>query len=132
MSSRRCSSPARPAASRSRMPSSPASSTWAAPRWRISSASSSRCARFPHPALPRKRGRAGWGFGENLMALIQYLTRIQFDFGALALLPAELALLGVKRPLLVTDPGIRASDLFARVADKLPPGHVVYDKTPAN
>jgi hypothetical protein len=43
------------------------------------------------------------------MALIQYLTRIQFDFGALALLPAELALLAVKRPLLVTDPGIRAS-----------------------
>jgi 4-hydroxybutyrate dehydrogenase len=66
------------------------------------------------------------------MALIQYLTRIQFDFGALALLPAELALLGVKRPLLVTDPGIRASDLFARVAEKLPSGHAVYDRTPAN
>jgi 4-hydroxybutyrate dehydrogenase len=66
------------------------------------------------------------------MALIQYLTRIQFDFGALALLPAELELLGVKRPLLVTDPGIRASDLFRRVADKLPAGHAVYDRTPAN
>jgi 4-hydroxybutyrate dehydrogenase len=66
------------------------------------------------------------------MALIQYLTRIQFDFGALALLPAELELLGVKRPLLVTDPGIRASDLFGRVAEKLPSGHRVYDKTPAN
>jgi 4-hydroxybutyrate dehydrogenase len=66
------------------------------------------------------------------MALIQYLTRIQFDFGALALLPAELALLGVKRPLLVTDPGIRASDLFGRVSEKLPSGHAVYDQTPAN
>jgi alcohol dehydrogenase class IV len=66
------------------------------------------------------------------MALIQYLTRIQFDFGALALLPAELALLGVKRPLLVTDPGIRASDLFDRVKEKLPSGHAVYDQTPAN
>jgi 4-hydroxybutyrate dehydrogenase len=66
------------------------------------------------------------------MALIQYLTRIQFDFGALALLQAELDLLGVKRPLLVTDPGIRASDLFGRVAEKLPAGHAVYDRTPAN
>jgi 4-hydroxybutyrate dehydrogenase len=66
------------------------------------------------------------------MALIQYLTRIQFDFGALALLPAELDLLGVKRPLLVTDPGIRASNLFGGVAEKLPAGHAVYDRTPAN
>src|SRR5260221_4385018 len=66
------------------------------------------------------------------MALIQYLTRIQFDFGALALLPAELELLNVKRPLLVTDPGIRASDLFGRVKEKLPSGHAVYDQTPAN
>jgi alcohol dehydrogenase class IV len=66
------------------------------------------------------------------MALIHYLTRIQFDFGALALLPAELELLGVKRPLLVTDPGIRASGLFGRVSEKLPSGHAVYDQTPAN
>jgi 4-hydroxybutyrate dehydrogenase len=66
------------------------------------------------------------------MALIQYLTRIQFDFGALALLQAELDLLGVKRPLLVTDPGIRASNLFGGVAEKLPSGHAVYDRTPAN
>jgi len=66
------------------------------------------------------------------MALIQYLTRIQFDFGALALLPDELKLLGVKRPLLVTDPGIRASDLFGRVSEKLPSGHAVYDQTPSN
>ncbi len=70
--------------------------------------------------------------GESFMALIQYLTRIQFDFGALALLPDELKLLGVKRPLLVTDPGIRASDLFRRVSEKLPAGHAVYDGTPAN
>jgi 4-hydroxybutyrate dehydrogenase len=66
------------------------------------------------------------------MALIQYLTRIQFDFGALALLPAELATLGVRRPMLVTDPGIRASALFDRVKEKLPAGHAVYDETPAN
>jgi 4-hydroxybutyrate dehydrogenase len=66
------------------------------------------------------------------MALIQYLTRIQFDFGALELLPAELALLGVKRPFLVTDPGLSASNLFGRVVEKLPAGHTIYDQTPAN
>jgi 4-hydroxybutyrate dehydrogenase len=66
------------------------------------------------------------------MALIQYLTRIQFDFGALALLPAELGLLGIKRPLLVSDPGLRANPLFEQVREKLPAGHAVYDQTPAN
>ena len=33
------------------------------------------------------------------MAFIQYLARIQIDFGARALLEAELARLGVSRPL---------------------------------
>jgi len=31
------------------------------------------------------------------MALITYLTRIQFDFGALKLLESELQLLGIRR-----------------------------------
>ncbi len=31
------------------------------------------------------------------MALITYLTKIQFDFGALALVPEELAVLGIAR-----------------------------------
>jgi 4-hydroxybutyrate dehydrogenase len=66
------------------------------------------------------------------MALITYLTRIQFDFGALALLPAELALLGVKRPLIVTDRGIRANGLLDQVIAKLPADTPVYDGTPAN
>ena len=35
------------------------------------------------------------------MALITYLTRIQFDFGALKLLESELQLLGIRRPLIV-------------------------------
>src|SRR5258708_7594705 len=43
------------------------------------------------------------------------MSRIQFDFGALRLLPGELALLGVKRPLLVTDPGVRSAGLVERV-----------------
>src|SRR6185437_6472626 len=66
------------------------------------------------------------------MALINYLTRIQFDFGTLALLPNELAALGVARPLLVTDRGIRDSGLLQRVQDLLPGRHAVFDATPAN
>lgn len=68
------------------------------------------------------------------MALITYLTRIQFDFGALALLPAELGLLGVRRPLIVTDPGVVAAGLLDRVHAILPSGIVghIYDRTPAN
>src|SRR5258708_18680805 len=66
------------------------------------------------------------------MALITYLTRIQLDFGALALLPAELDALAVKRPLVVTDPGIRGSGLLDRVTALLPAGTPVFDRTPAN
>jgi 4-hydroxybutyrate dehydrogenase len=69
---------------------------------------------------------------ETAMALISYLTRIQFEFGALKLLPGELAALGVKRPLVVTDPGIRASGLLDRVTALLPAGTPIFDRTPAN
>ena len=67
------------------------------------------------------------------MALIQYLTRIQFDHGALDLLAAELAGIGAKRPLVVTDKGVAAAGLLAKVLAKLgvePAG--VFDATPAN
>lgn len=40
------------------------------------------------------------------MAFIQYLARIQIDFGARALLEAELARLGVSRPLVISDRGV--------------------------
>lgn len=68
------------------------------------------------------------------MALITYLTRIQFDFGAIKLLEAELKLLGITHPLLVTDPGVVAAGLASRVEAALPPGMPVtrYQDTPAN
>ena len=67
------------------------------------------------------------------MALITYLTRIQFDFGAIKLLLDELKLLGIKRPLIVTDKGVIAAGLAERVqvAMGTTPA-AVYDKTPAN
>lgn len=67
------------------------------------------------------------------MGLIAYMTRIQFDFGAVGLLSEELARLGVNRPLLVTDPGVRAAGLIDRaiatLRDRTPP---VFDGTPGN
>src|SRR5258708_24875482 len=68
------------------------------------------------------------------MALITYLTRIQFDFGALKLLESELLLLGIRRPLIVTDKGVIAAGLWATVKEQLP-GNMplaMYDGTPEN
>ncbi|MBN9485863.1 MAG: iron-containing alcohol dehydrogenase [Alphaproteobacteria bacterium] len=68
------------------------------------------------------------------MALITYLTRIQFDFGALKLLEAELQLLGIRRPLIVADKGIVAAGLWAKVKENLPGNMPIalYDGTPEN
>jgi alcohol dehydrogenase class IV len=68
------------------------------------------------------------------MATITYLTKIQFDFGAVSLLGDELAALDVQRPLLVTDPGIVACGLLERVQDVLPArlAVAVFDATPEN
>jgi alcohol dehydrogenase class IV len=67
------------------------------------------------------------------MALIQYLTRIQFGYGALDTLAAELAALGIKRPLIVTDKGVAAAGLLAHVQLKMGVEAAdVFDETPAN
>ncbi len=68
------------------------------------------------------------------MATINYLTTIQFDFGAVRLLPSELERLKVRRPLVVTDKGVRAAGLLARAVDAIGADNVaaIYDETPAN
>lgn len=67
------------------------------------------------------------------MATINYLTTIEFDFGAV-LRASDLARsIGMKRPLVVTDLGLAQSPVFARVLDVLRPLEpVVYDRTPPN
>lgn len=70
------------------------------------------------------------------MALIQYLTQIQFDFGAAALLPQECERVGIQRPLIISDAGVRAAGVLAKAlaawgaADTAWPP--VFDATPAN
>ena len=68
------------------------------------------------------------------MPLIQYITQIQIDFGAIKLLPQECERIGIARPLVVTDAGVKAAGIAQRVLDQLPPGveGVIYDGTPSN
>jgi len=67
------------------------------------------------------------------MAFINYITQIQFDFGALSLLRQECERVGISRPLIVTDAGVKAAGLLQRALDVLPGWPVaVFDQTPPN
>ena len=67
------------------------------------------------------------------MALIQYLTAIEFDHGALTKLAEQARALNIGRPLVVTDQGLAASPLFARVLGIIEPLRpVVFDGTRSN
>ena len=67
------------------------------------------------------------------MALFLYLTQVEFDYGAVAQLPAHCARVGITRPLIVTDAGVRAAGVLQPVLDAL--GDLpcaVFDQTPSN
>ena len=67
------------------------------------------------------------------MALINYITQVQLDFGALKLLPQELERARIRRPLIVTDAGVRAAGLLDRAVAMLAGWpHAVFDATPSN
>ena len=67
------------------------------------------------------------------MAFINYITQIQFDFGAISLLRQECERVGISRPLVVTDAGVKAAGLLQRALDVLPGWPVaVFDQTPSN
>ena len=67
------------------------------------------------------------------MAFIYYLTQIQFEFGAIRLLKQECERVGIKRPLIVTDAGVKAAGILQKALDALPGMTVaVFDQTPSN
>ena len=67
------------------------------------------------------------------MSLIYYVTQIQFDFGAIKLLKQECERVGITRPLLVTDPGVKAAGVLQKALDVLTGLRVtVFDQTPSN
>lgn len=67
------------------------------------------------------------------MATINYLTTIEFDFGAAARLAQIAAGVGIRRPMLVTDPGLAKGCILPRIAEVLATlDPVVFDRTPQN
>ena len=67
------------------------------------------------------------------MSLIYYITQVQFDFGALQLLKSECLRVGIHRPLIVTDPGVKAAGILQKALDALSGVDcAVYDQTPSN
>jgi len=70
------------------------------------------------------------------MPQIFYLTHVSIESGALGQLPSECTRVGIRRPLIVTDVGIRAAGLMDKLMDVLGSAKLesitVYDATPAN
>ncbi len=67
------------------------------------------------------------------MAFIYYITQVQFDFGAVRLLRQECERVGITRPLIVTDAGVRAAGVLQKAIDALGGmPHAVFDQTPSN
>jgi 4-hydroxybutyrate dehydrogenase len=67
------------------------------------------------------------------MAQILYITNILIDFGALSQLKAECERIGIQRPLIVTDAGVKAVGLLDKTLAALPGFQpAVYDGTPSN
>jgi len=68
------------------------------------------------------------------MALIHYITQIQFEFGAIGLLGQQCERVGIRRPLIVTDRGVKAAGIIDTALHAL--AHVgtvaLYDGTPPN
>jgi 4-hydroxybutyrate dehydrogenase len=67
------------------------------------------------------------------MARILYLTQIDIEHGAVRLLPEECQRTGMRRPLVVTDAGVRAAGVLQHALDALKDvPHAVFDGTPPN
>jgi 4-hydroxybutyrate dehydrogenase len=67
------------------------------------------------------------------MARILYLTQIDIEAGAVRLLAGECARVGMRKPLIVTDAGVRAAGVLQAALDALDGlPHAVFDATPSN
>ena len=67
------------------------------------------------------------------MALINYLTQINIDFGTSSLLKAECERVGIQKPLIVTDVGVRAAGVLDKALLALGTmPHAIFDQTPSN
>ena len=70
--------------------------------------------------------------GNRTVIRMYFNTQVRFGAGVVETLPKELKLLGLSRPLLVTDPGLVAAGIAARVHALLPEGSPLFSDLPAN
>jgi 4-hydroxybutyrate dehydrogenase len=67
------------------------------------------------------------------MARIQYITQIDIDPGVVALLPTECRRVGMRRPLIVSDAGVRTAGVLQMALNALGDlPHAVFDQTPSD
>ncbi|OYU30189.1 MAG: 4-hydroxybutyrate dehydrogenase [Comamonadaceae bacterium PBBC2] len=67
------------------------------------------------------------------MSFINYVTQIQIDFGAISLLKGECERVGITRPMIVTDAGVKAVGILDKALAALYGLQVsVFDQTPSN
>ncbi|MBS7807321.1 iron-containing alcohol dehydrogenase [Variovorax sp. PCZ-1] len=67
------------------------------------------------------------------MAFIYYLTHIQFDHGAIKLLKSECERVGITRPMIVTDKGVRAAGIVdTAIAALGTQPAAIFDDVPSN
>ena len=67
------------------------------------------------------------------MAFINYITQIQIEFGTVQLLRQECARTGMRKPLIVSDAGVRAAGVLDKAINALGDlSHAVFDQTPSN
>lgn len=67
------------------------------------------------------------------MARLLYLTQIDIDFGVIRLLPQECHRIGIRKPLVVTDAGVKAAGVLQQALDALDGlPCAIFDQTPSN
>ncbi len=67
------------------------------------------------------------------MAYIYYVTHIQFDHGAISTLKAECERVGIRRPMIVTDKGVRAAGIVDKAIAALgAQPAAIFDDVPSN
>jgi alcohol dehydrogenase class IV len=67
------------------------------------------------------------------MATINYLTRIEFDFDSTKLLPDLVRELGIKKPLIVTDPHLAESEILKKLTELIQhTSPALFPNTPQN
>ncbi len=67
------------------------------------------------------------------MAFIYYITQVHLEHGAVKLLPQECERIGMQRPLVVSDAGVRAAGVLGKALAALGAvPYAVFDQTPSN